>query len=626
MCGIVGFCNAEIEVREVAHRMNEQIIRRGPDGEGIWAEHDNSVTLGHRRLAILDLSENGSQPMLSRSERYVIAYNGEIYNHLEIRKRLEQQYGCVFKGTSDTETLVECFEHMGIKSTLACIKGMFAIAVFDRQNKKLFLIRDRVGEKPLYYGFIHGKLYFASDLQCFKAIPDCQLEMDASVVELYLRRGYIPAPFSIYRGIYKCTPGTYICLDYPYTEDTIKSESYWSYQNIAKKQQENSFKGTIEEASRELERLLKQAIKGQMLSDVPLGAFLSAGIDSSTIVALMQEVSDKPVHTFTIGVEDEQLNEALIAKEIANILGTNHTEQYVTTDDMKKIIPNLASIYTEPFADSSQIPTFAISQLARQKVTVALSGDGGDELFCGYGRYTEWIPNEWEKINRFPKWIKQSRRKMYDIMSDMGFAEYEARAKKYSANSQEQLYACISAQDTSYVMKGSRYLDTYEQYSPGLLRDVSSNFMMMDFGMYLPDDILAKVDRAAMYHSLETRIPFLDRDIIEFVWTLPIDMKYNDGVTKCVLRKVLYKYVPRQVLERPKTGFSVPLDVWLKDGELREWAEDLMSDSSLESVGLFNTKMLRKMWRMYCDKGVWNESIWYILMFMEWWKKQYHIA
>ena len=614
MCGIAGFCNGFGDYKAQIQKMTDQITHRGPDSSGYWMAEDKTVVLGHRRLSILDCSETGAQPMVSHSGRYVIVFNGEIYNHLEIRNDLRKK-NVSFIGNSDTETLIEAFESYGIDSALELIKGMYGLALFDAVTRSLYLIRDRVGEKPLYYGFVEGRFVFASDVSCIVALSDGKLEIDKGSVELFFRRGYIPAPYSIYKNIYKVRPGHYIRIDYPYME--YSDITYWSAYDASLKCHTNRFQGSIEEAEAELERLLLNALKGQMLSDVPLGAFLSAGIDSSTIVSLMQEVSDNPVRTFTIGVDSLGYNEAPIARQVADILGTNHTEEYVSVSDFQAVIPSICKMYSEPFADSSQIPTSIISKVARKSVTVALSGDGGDELFCGYGRYNGWIINEWNKQRRFPFPMQRFRGRLIQ-MAGRG---QTAKVDRLMSEALSQLYAKLERTRTDYVKADIIHNDYYDDFGNSKMDFFTEQdtLMQMDFGEYLPDDILAKVDRAAMYHSLETRLPFLDKDVIEFVWSLPLSMKYSDGITKKVLRNILYKRVPKDLIERPKTGFSIPMEKWFSDGVLNEWADSLFDLDSLKVVeNYLDINRCRSIWTRYMNENKWDECLWYIIVFLQW--------
>lgn len=614
MCGIAGFCGNKNNNEYIIHRMTDAIIRRGPDSEGYWIDEDGCISLGHRRLAIIDCTENGAQPMVSHSGRYVISYNGEIYNYKLIRTELEKA-GVRFRGNSDTETLVEAFDYFGIETTLNKIKGMFAFAIYDVISKTLFLVRDRVGEKPLYYGFVNGNFTFASDLSCFHSIPDNDLVIDSGSVELFFRRGFVPSPYSIYRGIHKLEAGHYLKISYPFKE--YEDSTYWSALDVSIRCHNNMFRGNFDEASEELEQLIKNALIGQMISDVPLGAFLSAGVDSTSVVSLMQEVSSSPVKTFTIGIADSNNNEAPIAKEIAKILGTEHTETYISIPEILKVIPHIAEMYAEPHADSSQIPTSIISQIARRNVTVMLSGDGGDELLCGYEKYYRWILSEYEKQKRFPAAIQSLR------ASGLGLVGQgrSVKSRRLNSNSLQTIYSALFGWDTSFVNTDQIYLDSNDLFDGKSFSEEYDILMQMDFQEYMTDDILAKVDRAAMYHSLETRIPLLDKDVIEFIWSLPLDMKFSDGVTKKILRSILYKRIPRELIERPKTGFSIPMNVWLKKGELREWAESVLKSSLQKDQDLLNKSKVMKMWSQYINNDVWTDSLWYVLMFCSWKEK-----
>lgn len=612
MCGIAGFCNRKNDSKEMIKCMTDAISYRGPDSYGFWEADNGDVVLGHRRLSIIDCSDRGAQPMRSHSGRFLLTYNGEIYNHKILREELVKE-GISFRGNSDTETLVEAIDYFGVEVTLEKIKGMFAFALYDTGTRDLYLVRDRVGEKPLYYGFVNDKLTFASELSSFEAIPDNNLKIDSGAVELYFRRGFIPAPYSIYSGIYKLEPGHYIKSSYPYRD--FQNNVYWSALEVALKCHEHPFKGDFYEATNELERILKEVIRGQMISDVPLGAFLSAGIDSSTVVSLMQEISDAPVRTFTVGITGSDYNEAPIAREIANILGTKHTEAYVSIPEIMKAIPTIADIYSEPHGDSSQIPTSIICKLARKDVTVMLSGDGGDELLCGYDRRYNWAISEFAKKKRYPEVIQNIRASIKGV-SGQGRS---VQARKLRANSLQGIYSAIFGWDTSFVNTDYIYKDLND------LSEVSgfSSFdalMYMDFMEYMPDDNLAKVDRAAMHYSLETRIPLLDKDVVEFLWTLPIDMKYSEGITKRVLRSVLYRHIPKELMERPKTGFSIPISEWLKTGELRNWAEDILK-TSIDTEYLNKAKIMN-IWENYLNHNMWTDSIWYVLMFCAWKEKQ----
>lgn len=643
MCGIAGFCNFKGDWQKNIRRMCDKMHYRGPDAEGVWASDDQRVVLGHRRLAIVDLTPNGAQPMLSHDGRYVMAYNGEIYNHTDIRKKLSAE-GRVsaFRGTSDTETLLEAIAAYGLTDALKLAKGMFAIALFDQKEHTLFLARDRVGEKPLYYGMLKDDInnsrndecfVFGSDLNSIASLDGFTNSVNADILGDYMRYGYISAPFSIYRGIWKLEPGKILKIKSPFDKPEIFS--YWSMVETAVSGQKNRFQGSETEAAEELERLLRNAIAGQMVADVPVGAFLSAGIDSSTVVSLMQAQSTQKVRTFTVGMGEEQFNEAPVARQIAARLGTEHTEVYITEEDAKRVIPTLAGMFGEPFADSSQIPTYLVSRITKEHVTVSLSGDGGDELFCGYNTYYS-IDRIWNKAKKLPYPLRRAAGDALGLSARLSWnAALATRARLLGARSVEDMYLrseigeglkLVKRQDGKAPGFGSwdavqtreaglTWMDTYPS---GLLEDAQHNLMLMDLLMYHPDDILNKVDRTAMAVSLETRVPMLDRDVVEFAWTLPLTLKRSGGVSKKILRDILYRYVPRELMERPKKGFSIPLHLWLKQPELREWAESLLNPSLLEEQGLLDVTAVRKLWDDYIIKNVWKPQIWYILMFQEW--------
>ena len=630
MCGIAGLCNWGDNWQQNIERMNEKMYRRGPDASGVWASDDCAVVLGHRRLSIVDLTPSGAQPMESHNGRYVMAYNGEVYNHQMIRNRLiEEKKVTAFRGTSDTEVLLEAFSAYGAEETLNMIKGMFAVAVYDKKEHVLLLARDRVGEKPLYYGFVgDSKFVFASDLNSIAALDHFSNPINTRVMENYFRYGYIAAPYSIYENIYKLQPGKYLTIKGPF--DRYDIYNYWSMYEKAVYGQQHLFQGSEEEAAAELERLLKESIRGQMVADVPVGAFLSAGIDSSTVVSLMQSLSSRKVRSFTIGMWDEKFNEADAAGEIAKHLGTDHTELYITENDARGVIPQLAGMFGEPYADSSQIPTYLVSKMAREHVTVSLSGDGGDELFCGYSTYSS-LARIWNKTDRIPYGIRKPISALLGIVSAGGKGALATRAGLLGARSIEDMYLRSEIGEGFRIAKGKStgtggttdpfagecptVMDTYPA---GLLDEPQHNLMLMDLLMYHPDDILNKVDRTAMAVSLETRVPMLDRDVVEFAWTLPLSYRSRDGVTKKILRNILYQYVPRELLERPKKGFAIPLHKWLKEPELRQWAESLIDRTVLDRQGLLNTNVVWRLWNDYIEKDIWRVQIWYILMFQAW--------
>ncbi|MEY8267115.1 asparagine synthase (glutamine-hydrolyzing) [Lachnospiraceae bacterium 64-25] len=622
MCGIAGFCDFKGDKVKMIEKMKEKMYHRGPDAGGNYFSEDGQVTFGHRRLSIVDLSENGSQPMTSHSGRYVMTYNGEIYNYKKIAEKLLRERKVeAFRGTSDTEVLLEAFEAYGVKEAISLCKGMFAIALYDQKEQVLYLLRDRIGEKPLYYGQVGESFAFASDIGSLAVMEGFDNPINTAVLDLYFIHGYIPAPYSVYEGIYKLEAGTILKIKLPFNGlKSAEVEAYWSIKETAKKGQENLFKGSAEEAADELERLLKEAISEQMVADVPVGAFLSAGIDSSTVVALMQSLHKGKVKSFTIGMEEKDYNEAVYAKEIARHLGTDHTELYITEEDAKAVIPKLADMFGEPFADSSQIPTYLVSKMTRDHVTVSLSGDGGDELFCGYTSYAS-VERIWNKMKNIPYFI---RKPCSELIIHSPLAKkpiYRIKGKLLGAKGPSDLY--ISSYETDPLTKQISLDDRtcsykYSVYDPKYLKETNHNIMLMDMLMYHPDDILVKVDRAAMAVSLETRVPMLDKDVVEFAWTLPIDYEREGQTGKKVLRDVLYRYVPKEMMERPKKGFSIPIEKWLRQSELREWAESLIDRKTLEQQGILNPDEVWKIWKDFIDRGEWRIQIWYILMFQEW--------
>ena len=625
MCGIAGIVKYKDNPIKNIEAMNRKIHRRGPDAGSYWLCENDRIVLGHRRLAIVDLSESGSQPMMSASERYVMVYNGEIYNASEIKKQMEDAFGEEsYRGTSDTEILLRAIEHYGLKDTLVKCRGMFALAVYDRQEKVLKLARDRMGEKPLYYGRVNGSFVFASDLNAIKAVDGFSNPIDEQVLQGYFINGYISAPYSIYKDIYKLEQGLILTIQEPFSEWT--TEKYFDITETAVKGQDNPFDGSEKEAVDELEKLLKNAIKGQMMADVPLGAFLSGGIDSTLVVSLMQSISDIPVRTFTIGFEEEKYNEAAYAKETAKNLGTHHIEMYVGYEDVINLLPALPEAYGEPFADSSQLPTMLVSKMTREHVTVSLSGDAGDEFFCGYNSYKD-IRDGLKIVQSKLGFIKEPIRvplgKMLLGANLIQHPLVRTAGRCLSVQSHEELYRQIIDSDIRINKLCKKrgvipYLTPDEKYPDGLLKEAEHNLMLMNMRQYLPDDILVKVDRAGMFYSLETRIPLLDADVMQFAWTLPLEYKMQNGITKKPLRELLYRYVPKEMMERPKKGFSVPVSLWLKDGKMREWAESIMADSVALANDYIDTKTVQTMWEEYIEKGNWSSSIWYILMFEQW--------
>ena len=619
MCGIAGFCNRQENWKRDLECMKARMAHRGPDGEGSWISEEGDVALGHRRLSILDLSDRGAQPMVSHSGRYVISYNGEIYNHKEVEEKLKADGKLTFlRSGCDTEVLLEALEAYGVREGISLCKGMFAIALYDRRERELWLLRDRAGEKPLYYGFVGESFVFASEIGSIAALPGFHNPVNRDVLDLYMIYGYIPAPHSIYEGIFKLEPGKLLRTRAPYREFT--EETWWSMRAAARSGQAAPFAGSRREAAEELERLLKNAVRGQMQADVPLGAFLSAGIDSSTVVSLMQSLSERKVKTFTIGMDRRDHDEAHIAKQIAARLGTEHTELYISERDAKAVLPKLADMFGEPFADSSQIPTFLVSRMTREHVTVSLSGDGGDELFGGYGDYIS-LTRAWKWMGRIPG---PARAAAGRVLSADPFAKKEGnviRGNLLTAGTVEELYRLSLLSEPflgrlSLQAGGARC--AYDEYESGFLPGPLNNLMLMDLSMYLPDDILVKVDRCAMAVSLESRIPMLDRDVMEFAWTLPPSMKLSEGVGKQVLRDVLYRYVPKELMDRPKQGFSIPVSRWLKERELHDWAAELLREEKIRREGFFDPAAVRRLWEDFEQKGIWRRQIWHLLQFEAW--------
>lgn len=628
MCGIAGICNYHGDGVKDILEMNRMMYRRGPDSGDFWVDTQKRIVLGHRRLSIVDLSDNGAQPMESASGRYVICYNGEVYNYKEIEETAARDgHRMRLRGASDTEVILNAFAIYGIEKTLDMMKGMFAIALWDREEKALYLMRDRAGEKPLYYGRVNGSFVFASDLASIEALEGFQNPVRTDVLPMYFQYGYIPAPYSIYQDIYKLRPGCYWKIEAPF-ETQGKEISYWDMKKIAELGQKNLFKGSEQEAAEHLEILLKGAIEGQMIADVPLGAFLSGGIDSALVVSLMQSMSKDKVKTFTIGFDSDRYNEAEYAKEIAAHLGTQHTELYVDRQDAMQVIRELPAAYSEPFADSSQIPTMLVSKMTKEHVTVSLSGDAGDELFCGYNTY-RIAAGEWEsfqrRFGRLPKGFRSRIGAYSRRLAGPGNKELYKAGNYFTMDTPEEAHRRMGLEDSRYpFIAKDRNMPAHSNltYQDGFLEGIENNLMLMDLLQYHTDDILVKVDRAGMYYSLETRIPLLDRDVIEFAWSLPLSYKYSGGVTKRVLRDILYKYVPKDMMERPKKGFSIPLSEWMREGELLEWASELL-DRGRGSLGdVLDIKIVDSLWEDYVRRGKWTEKLWYILMLEQWMLKK----
>lgn len=629
MCGISGFCNYKYDHKLNIEAMMNRMLHRGPDSGGYITIEDAGLTMGHRRLSIIDVSNNGSQPMTSHNGRYVIVFNGEIYNYREMKDSLinDGSLGINendFIGSSDTEVLLEMISAYGVYDAVSKCKGMFAFAAYDKKERALYLSRDRVGEKPLYYGRVGESFAFASDIASIASLQGFDNNINTGVLDLYFINGYIPAPYSIYENIYKLQPGTILRIDYPFnTETGVTIKPYWDMKKIALDGQHNLFKGSFNDAVDELDSKLRDSIKGQMISDVPLGAFLSAGIDSSTTVSLMRQISNGTVKSFTIGMEDKAYNEAACAKDIANHLGTEHTELYITEDDAKQVISKLPFIFGEPFADSSQIPTYLVSKMTREHVTVSLSGDGGDELFCGYREY-ESVSKGWNKVKNIPYLLRKPVSSIVLHTPLSNNRSTRIRASLLGARGPKDMYN-LSLNSDSYITDISKtkgnLASSNDLMEPNYTGEVHHDIMLMDMLMYHPDDILVKVDRCGMAVSLETRVPMLDKDVVEFAWTLPIDYLYDEQnkIGKKVLREVLYRYVPKEMMDRPKTGFGIPIEKWLReDPKLREWAENLINPVKVLSQGYLNSDVVSSLWKNYIDNNVWCVQIWYILMFQAW--------
>lgn len=661
MCGFAGFFSKQQfdqPAEQILRRMSDAIRRRGPDDEGQWWHSAAGVGLTHRRLAIVDLSAAGHQPMLSATGRFALVYNGEVYNHLALRAELAAAgVAMQWRGHSDTETLLAGFEHWGVAATLQRAVGMFALAVFDLELRQLMLARDRMGEKPLYYGWQgggwqrggwqngsdpkesspQGSFLFGSELRSLEQHPAFEHQLDRSALVLYLRHNYIPAPRSVYQHIHKLPPATLLTLDL--ASGRTSTRLYWDIKAVAREPQ---LQLNPTEASSALHHLLKDAVGQQMVADVPLGAFLSGGVDSSTIVALMQAQSARQVKTYAIGFEDPRYNEAEFASAVAKHLGTDHTEWVLTGQDALAAVPGLCDLYDEPFADSSQLPTSLVCQLARQQVTVALSGDAGDELFNGYERYQIALQVE-QKFAKTPRWLNQLAGRTLSalpagVLQSLGQLGSVVLPQRLRSNDMaerlQRLGSLLCQPDLQHL-----YLALISHHSAPeqLLRqadavtaplttldwqiseqDKQSRFAYLDLQTYLPDDILVKTDRAAMAVSLEGRVPLLDHRVVEFALRTPAALKYRDGKTKWLLRQVLYQYVPPALIERPKRGFAVPVADWLR-GPLRDWADALLSPTTLAAQGLLNTDVVSLMWQQHrSGQRNYGYLLWNVLMLQAW--------
>lgn len=651
MCGFAGFLDRSrglnlAGMRAIVRRQATTLESRGPDDLGEWADAAAGVALGFRRLSIMDLSPAGHQPMESASGRHVIVFNGEVYNAAAIGQQLTSEgFAPVWRGHSDTEVMLAAIEAWGLLAATKRFIGMFAFALWDRKERLLHLVRDRMGVKPLYYGWSGHHFLFGSELKALRIHPAFSADLDRDALALFLRHNYIPAPHSIYKGYFKLIPGNILTVSQE-ARGAEKPQAYWTARSAAESGTLEPFTGSLPEAVERLDVLLRDAIGLRMIADVPLGAFLSGGIDSSLVTAVMQKQSGRPVKTFTIGFYEDAYNEAHHACAVARHLGTDHTELYVTPQQTLDVIPKLPTLYDEPFADSSQIPTYLVAALARQSVTVCLSGDGGDELFGGYSRYflgrsiwnrIRWMPGFLR--NMLPGMIQCLSPEQWDsLFAALGFMLPGALKQRNIGDKLSKLAEVLNAgsPDVLYQLLVSHWktpaalvIGATEPLSfltdpkcKAELTDFTQRMMYFDQITYLPDDILVKVDRASMGVSLECREPLLDHRLVEFAWRLPLELKIRHGQGKWLLRQVLDRYVPRELVERPKTGFGIPLASWLRTS-LRDWAEALLDEQRLRREGIFHPESIRAMWAEHLT-GHRNRQyyLWDILMFQAWCEQQ----
>jgi asparagine synthase (glutamine-hydrolysing) len=643
MCGIAGLWDrrggpAE-RLTSRADAMAATLAHRGPDDRGVWTDASAGVAFGFQRLAIVDLTPTGHQPMASRDARYTVVFNGEIFNYRDLRNELAS-LGETFRGTSDTEVLLVAVSRWGVESTLARIWGMYAIALWDGETRTLTLVRDRLGKKPLYYAHADGTWIFGSELKALRAHPACPGAIDRAALTAYLRYGYVPAPWTIHEGIAKLPPGTYVTIREGETTPVVRA--YWSAREAAAAGLAHPIDVGDDEAIASLDALLRDAVRRRMIADVPLGAFLSGGVDSSTVVALLQAQSDRPVKTFTVGFTEEAFNEAPFAKRVAQHLGTDHHELYVSPEDARAIIPRLPTLYDEPFADASQIPTFLVSQLARRHVTVSLSGDGGDELFGGYTRHL-WAERVWQRGQRLPTPLRRTAVQAMRVVRPGTWDRAYRAVEPVLAGRFRQSHPGDKIHKLADVLEASRLDAVYNRLvshwrapetvvhqarepetwalrtTLGIdLPGFTERMLLLDLVGYLPDDILTKGDRASMGVGLEARTPLLDHRVVEWAWRVPLSMKLRHGRGKWILREVLSRYVPPALIERPKMGFGLPVGEWLR-GPLRPWAEALLDERVLQQDGYFDPAPIGEVWQTHL-RGDRQETdrLWAVLMFQAW--------
>ena len=656
MCGFSGILKIkdrkDIDLKKTVAAMCDRLVHRGPDDKGLWIDEQKKIALAHQRLSILDLSLAGRQPMISKCGRYVLVFNGEIYNHKQIKNELEndiffQEENYSWQGNSDTEILLTAITLWGFAKTLEKIVGMFAIACWDLKLNTLFLSRDRIGEKPLYYGFKNNLLVFASELNAFEEVKDFTLEINRDIIPFYLERSFIPAPFSIYKGIYKLIPGTYLEIKTDQINEIspLKPIHYWNLKDELVNSQKNQLNKTDNNLINNIDFLMRDSIKNIMVADVPIGAFLSGGIDSSIVVSIMQSLSSNKIKTYTLGFQESEYDESPYAKRIANFLGTEHKELILKPLEAIKVVTKLTDIYDEPFADISQIPMVLISELASKEVKVCLSGDGGDEIFAGYNRYI-FGANCWRIIKFFPLKIRifiselilsisLEKLKMIFILPSLFFSNIlrlnliDEKIRKFArlitARNSSELYSKIFDQTKNLDNLVEGISKNQKKIIPNMDENINLNtvnkMILEDMQFYLPDDILVKVDRASMHSSLETRLPMLDHRLINYVFRIPIEKKIRFFKGKWILKKVLNKYLPAKLYERPKKGFSVPMAAWLR-GPLKQWAEELIDPKRIERDGYFNSSLVQKKWKEHLSgKKNWENLLWNILIFQLWLNK-----